>query len=214
MPELPEVETVKNGIIPLLEGRKLFQVIQRRDKLRIPLPDNFADRLRGRTVEKITRRAKYLLLYLDEGEILICHLGMSGKMTLKAAKDREVPDKFEKHDHIILETDRHDLVIYNDPRRFGLMTLCKTDELDSMRCFATWGQSLWAMNLTGNIFCKRSKNAVLRSKRFYWISESLWVLAIYMSVKRYFWREFPRKKRPVISSQMRWKNCCRLSGMC
>ncbi|MCF6215118.1 MAG: bifunctional DNA-formamidopyrimidine glycosylase/DNA-(apurinic or apyrimidinic site) lyase [Emcibacter sp.] len=139
MPELPEVETVKRGIIPLLEGRRFFQVIQRRDKLRIPLPENFAARLRGRRVEQITRRAKYLLFYLDQGEILICHLGMSGKMTLKAAADRDQPDKFEKHDHIIFETDRHDLVIFNDPRRFGLMTLCGRDELDQHPLFCKMG---------------------------------------------------------------------------
>ncbi len=139
MPELPEVETVKNGIIPLLEGRRLFRVIQRRDKLRIPLPDNFAERLTGRKVERITRRAKYLLLQLDGAEILICHLGMSGKMTLVAAKDRNKPDEFEKHDHIILETDAHDLVIFNDPRRFGLMTLCKTEELDQHALFHHMG---------------------------------------------------------------------------
>ena len=139
MPELPEVETVKKGIIPVLEGRRIFKVIQRRDTLRIPLPDNFSARLTGRTVERITRRAKYLLLHLDGAEILICHLGMSGKMTLKAAADRSVPDVFEKHDHIILETDAHDLVIYNDPRRFGLMTLCPTDELDQHRLFRDMG---------------------------------------------------------------------------
>ncbi|PCI50068.1 MAG: DNA-formamidopyrimidine glycosylase [Alphaproteobacteria bacterium] len=139
MPELPEVETVKNGIIPLLEGRRLFRVIQRRDKLRIPLPDNFAERLTGRRIERITRRAKYLLLHLDGQEILICHLGMSGKMTLVVAKDRETPDRFEKHDHIILETDRHDLVIFNDPRRFGLMTLCRTEELEQHALFRHMG---------------------------------------------------------------------------
>ncbi len=139
MPELPEVETVKNGIIPLLEGRRLFRVIQRRDSLRIPLPENFAERLTSRKVERITRRAKYLLLHLDGGEILICHLGMSGKMTLKAAKDRDTPDEFEKHDHIILETDAHDLVIFNDPRRFGLMTLCRAEELDQHSLFRHMG---------------------------------------------------------------------------
>lgn len=139
MPELPEVETVKNGIIPLLEGRRLFRVIQRRDKLRIPLPENFAERLTGRMIERITRRAKYLLLHLDEQEILICHLGMSGKMTVIAAKDRATPDVFKKHDHIILETDAHDLVIFNDPRRFGLMTLCQADELDQHSLFRHMG---------------------------------------------------------------------------
>ncbi len=139
MPELPEVETVKRGIIPLLEGRRIFQVIQRRDNLRIPLPDNFSDRLKGRKIEQITRRAKYLLLHLEDKEILICHLGMSGKMTLVAAKDRKTPDEFAKHDHIILESDRHDLVIYNDPRRFGLMTLCATDQLDQHPLFCKMG---------------------------------------------------------------------------
>jgi len=139
MPELPEVETIKKGIIPLLEGRHLFQVIQRRDKLRIPLPDNFAERLRGRQVMRITRRAKYLLFHLDGQEILICHLVMSGKMTLKAAQDREQPDKFEKHDHVIFESDAGDLVIFNDPRRFGLMTLCGAGELDQHSLFRHLG---------------------------------------------------------------------------
>ncbi len=139
MPELPEVETVKRGIIPLLEGRRFFRVIQRRDKLRIPLPDNFSERLTGRRVERITRRAKYLLVHLDDHEILICHLGMSGKMTLVAAKDRLTPDIFAKHDHIILETDHHDLIIFNDPRRFGLMTLCRADELDQHPLFRHMG---------------------------------------------------------------------------
>lgn len=139
MPELPEVETVKRGIIPLLEGRRIAQVITRRDTLRIPLPDQFSERLRGCKVEQITRRAKYLLLHLDNGESLICHLGMSGKMTLKSAADRDTPDVFAKHDHVIIETDRQDLVIYNDPRRFGLMTLCDRDKLDQHRLFCDMG---------------------------------------------------------------------------
>ncbi|PHZ84172.1 bifunctional DNA-formamidopyrimidine glycosylase/DNA-(apurinic or apyrimidinic site) lyase [Paremcibacter congregatus] len=139
MPELPEVETVRRGIIPLLEGRALSRVIQRRDTLRIPLPENFADRLTGRRIDKITRRAKYLLFALDQGETLICHLGMSGKMTLVARAGRETPDIFAKHDHVILENDQGDLVIFNDPRRFGLMTLCATEELDQHRLFCQMG---------------------------------------------------------------------------
>ncbi len=124
MPELPEVETVKNGLVPLLTGRRLVEVIQRRDRLRIPLPDNFVKRLRGQRIVRIDRRAKYLLFYLDGPEVLICHLGMSGRMTHIPAARRSQPDIFGRHDHVILETDRHDLVIFNDPRRFGLMTLC------------------------------------------------------------------------------------------
>lgn len=158
MPELPEVETVKRGIIPLLEGRRLFQVIQRRDNLRIPLPDNFAGRLRGRKVEQITRRAKYLLLHLDQNQILICHLGMSGKMTLQASEDRSTPDIFDKHDHIILETDRHDLVIYNDPRRFGLMTLCHQDELEQHPLFCNMGPEPLGNEFNGQYLYERIKN--------------------------------------------------------
>ncbi len=139
MPELPEVETVKNGIIPLLEGRRIRQLIQRRDRLRIPLPENFAQRMRGRLVMRIIRRAKYLLFYLDQGEILICHLGMSGKMTLKAASTRTTPENYEKHDHVILESEAGDLVIFNDPRRFGLMTLCPQEDLDRHPLFRHMG---------------------------------------------------------------------------
>ena len=82
MPELPEVETVCRGLRPKLEGQKLVRVIQRRQDLRFPLPEDFAARLEGRTVERIERRAKYMLLHLDDGWTLMGHLGMSGRMTV------------------------------------------------------------------------------------------------------------------------------------
>jgi len=156
MPELPEVEIVKRGITPLLEGRRFIQVVQRRDTLRIPLPEDFAERLRGRKVEQITRRGKYILLYLDQGEILICHLGMSGKMSLKAAKDRDRPDIFEKHDHIIFITDRHDLVVFNDPRRFGLMTLCDHDALDRHPLFRKMGPEPLGNDFNGHYLYEKT----------------------------------------------------------
>jgi len=158
MPELPEVETVKRGLIPLLEGQRIFQVIQRRDSLRLPLPDDFATRLKGRKIEQITRRAKYLLFHLDGQEILICHLGMSGKMTLVAAKDRQRPDVFKKHDHVILESARHDLVIYNDPRRFGLMTLCRADDLDQHSLFRAMGPEPLGNEFNGEYLREKIKN--------------------------------------------------------
>src|SRR3546814_3839921 len=82
MPELPEVETVVRGLRPKLEGRRLKRVEQRRPDLRFPLPENFAARLQGRRVERIQRRAKYMLLQLDDGQVLLCHLGMSGRMVI------------------------------------------------------------------------------------------------------------------------------------
>ena len=119
MPELPEVETVKRGLAPVLEGRRLRRVVQRRPDLRFPLPDNFAARLEGRRIERVERRAKYLLMPLDDGQVLLCHLGMSGRMLL--TDDASQP--FEKHDHVILETEEGRQVRFNDARRFGMMDL-------------------------------------------------------------------------------------------
>ena len=82
MPELPEVETVRKGLTPVLEGQRLSRVVQRRPDLRFPFPDRFVERLTGRRVVSVDRRAKYLLLRLDDGQVLIGHLGMSGRMTI------------------------------------------------------------------------------------------------------------------------------------
>ena len=82
MPELPEVETVRRGLAAVLEGRRLVRVEQRREDLRIPLPANFARRLEGRTVVGMDRRAKYMLAHLDDGNVWLIHLGMSGRMVI------------------------------------------------------------------------------------------------------------------------------------
>ncbi len=129
MPELPEVETVRLGLVPILEGRRLVHVEARRPDLRIAFPPQFAERLIGRRIEKLRRRAKYLLAYLDRDEILLIHLGMSGRffVDLKRANSTGMGT----HDHVMFETDRGARVVYSDHRRFGLMTLLSTDELQS-----------------------------------------------------------------------------------
>lgn len=134
MPELPEVETVCRGLVGVLEGRRLARVDVRRKDLRIPFPPFFAETLQGRRVEKIWRRAKYILMDLDDGQVLITHLGMSGRMTLDK---RGAP--LAKHDHVIFTTDRGAEIRFNDPRRFGLMTLAKRAELDSHKLFRHLG---------------------------------------------------------------------------
>lgn len=131
MPELPEVETTRRGLMPTLKGRTIKKVIKRRDKIRIPVPEDFVQRITGRQVKDIKRRAKYLQIFLSGGEVVICHLGMSGKFIVRKNDGQE----FEKHDHIIFETDADDLVIYNDPRRFGLMTICNEAELEDHKLF-------------------------------------------------------------------------------
>lgn len=125
MPELPEVETARQGLQPALEGRLLARVRARRPDLRVPLPKKFAERLTGRRVEKLTRRAKYILAHLDGGEILLMHLGMSGRFSV--FDPGKAPGAFGPHDHIVFDTDKGARVIFTDHRRFGLMTLLDAD---------------------------------------------------------------------------------------
>ncbi len=117
MPELPEVETVCRGLAARLVGRRLARVVVRRPDLRLPLPPGFAARLEGRTVERIDRRAKYILVHLEGGVVLLAHLGMSGRMVIA---DGDGPGP---HDHVILAADDGTEVRFSDHRRFGLMTL-------------------------------------------------------------------------------------------
>jgi len=130
MPELPEVETVVRGLRPSLEGHRLQQVEQRRAGLRFPFPDNFAQRLTGRRVERIQRRAKYMLLHLDDGQVLLCHLGMSGRMVIVERQDRESRPPLDRHDHVIFITDAGVEIRFNDARRFGVMDLVAADSLE------------------------------------------------------------------------------------
>lgn len=126
MPELPEVETVRCGLAPVLEGWRLDRAVTRRPDLRFPLPEDFGQRLTGRTVLKVGRRAKYLLIELDDGATLISHLGMSGSFRIYT----ESPPEFAKHDHVILNTAQGTEIRYNDPRRFGFMIMAEPDSLD------------------------------------------------------------------------------------
>ncbi len=132
MPELPEVETVRRGLQPHLEGASLTRVIQNRPDLRFPLPDDFVHRLTGATVTKLERRAKYLLAELSTGETLVAHLGMTGRFLVGEQKPgqfhRQAGDD-PKHTHIVFETNRGGRIAFNDARRFGYMDLIRTDRL-------------------------------------------------------------------------------------
>lgn len=130
MPELPEVETVRTGLIPALQGRRIERVTLNRPNLRFPFPDDMAARLAGRRVERIDRRAKYLLLRLSGDETLLVHLGMSGRFSIEAEQGAEQPGDFvhaapanPRHDHVVFEIEGGVTVRYNDPRRFGFMLM-------------------------------------------------------------------------------------------
>jgi formamidopyrimidine-DNA glycosylase len=138
MPELPEVETVRRGLVPKLVGRRIVRLVQRRRDLRVPLPAKFAQRVEGRTVLAIDRRAKYLLLRLDDGHTLIAHLGMSGRMTLHDAASAAA-HPFGRHDHVVFDTDEGWQVRFNDARRFGLMLLAADAAVPRHKLFKDLG---------------------------------------------------------------------------
>ncbi len=136
MPELPEVETVRRGLVPVMEGARFVRVEQRRPDLRFPFPRNFNKRLEGATVEGLSRRAKYLLADLSSGEVLLMHLGMSGSFRVVHGSDESGPGKFHHvrgklsaHDHVVFHMSNGAIVTFNDPRRFGYMKLIARDEL-------------------------------------------------------------------------------------
>lgn len=135
MPELPEVETVCRGISPSLEGRLIKNVLVRNRGLRQKIPTSFEKTVAGKRVIRVLRRAKYIIINLEENWSIIWHLGMSGRVTV-TSKTKPV---FEKHDHVIFEVEGPTWVVYNDTRRFGLMLLCKTDELESHKLMASIG---------------------------------------------------------------------------
>ncbi len=133
MPELPEVETVRRGLTPALEGATLLRVDVNRPDLRWPFPENMAERLAGATVTALGRRSKYLLMHLDSGDTLIVHLGMSGRMVvdeLQLGQFHRDAGWLPQHDHVVFHTAKH-RVTFNDARRFGAMDLWPTDGLES-----------------------------------------------------------------------------------
>jgi formamidopyrimidine-DNA glycosylase len=179
MPELPEVETVRRGLAPVLTGARFKRVEPRRPDLRFPFPRRFAARLEGDVVVTLARRAKYLLAHLASGEVLVMHLGMSGRFTVRAVRPAFAPSPLAgaaqgggrlstvatlpppshsppgdgatvapsagetgsdaAHDHVVFTLESGVTIVYNDPRRFGFMTLIGHDELASHKLFRDLG---------------------------------------------------------------------------
>jgi formamidopyrimidine-DNA glycosylase len=146
MPELPEVETVRRGLAPVLEGARLARVEARRPDLRFPFPEGFVQRLTGARIERLDRRAKYLLATLDRDETLVMHLGMTGRFEITGGQGSVRPGDFAlaqppdpRHAHVVFETDAGATVTFYDPRRFGYMDLIATGGLDQHPWFKGLG---------------------------------------------------------------------------
>lgn len=163
MPELPEVETIRQGLMPVLEGQPITHVVQRRPDLRYPLPQRFAARLKGRRIERLGRRGKYLLGFLDDGMVLVMHLGMSGRFTIVkpgAAAGLGSPNGSGPHDHIVFEVEDGTRVIFTDPRRFGFMDLVPEPSLETTGPLKAMGPEP-----LGNGFSAALLSQALRGKR-------------------------------------------------
>lgn len=147
MPELPEVETVRRGLEPVMTGARFVEVEQRRADLRFPFPDRFGERLRGRSVETLTRRAKYLIATIEGDDLLVMHLGMSGRFLIEAGtEDNLTPGRFHAetggggaHDHVVFHLSNGARITYNDTRRFGFMLLVPAGERESHPLFRNIG---------------------------------------------------------------------------
>jgi formamidopyrimidine-DNA glycosylase len=156
VPELPEVETVRRGLEPAMVGARFTAIEQKRPDLRFPFPDNFAERLTGRRVEALGRRAKYLLADLDDGEVLVMHLGMSGSFRIEETEGG--PGHFQAggvknaaHDHIAFLLSTGTRIVYNDPRRFGFMQLIARHGLFAHPLFKNVGIEPLGNELDGTV---------------------------------------------------------------
>ncbi|MGB6491730.1 MAG: bifunctional DNA-formamidopyrimidine glycosylase/DNA-(apurinic or apyrimidinic site) lyase [Methylovirgula sp.] len=172
MPELPEVETVRRGLEAAMLGARFTRVEQRRRDLRFPFPKNFAGRLEGRTVTSLKRRAKYILAELDDGHVLVLHLGMSGSFRVEDEKVTKTPGSFHHlrpkdvaHDHVAFHLSNGARVIYNDPRRFGFMNIIEANKLNDHALFRNVGIEPLGNELNGANLARlfAGKSAPLKS---------------------------------------------------
>jgi formamidopyrimidine-DNA glycosylase len=161
MPELPEVETVRRGLEPAMVGARFTRVIQRRPDLRFPFPDRFSERLEGQEVKALGRRAKYLLADLSSGEVLVMHLGMSGRFLVTKDGATRMPGEFHHehgglgaHDHVVFGLSNGATVTYNDARRFGFMDLVPRQEIETSKHFAGMGIEPLGNELSGETIAR------------------------------------------------------------
>ncbi len=136
MPELPEVEIVKRGLEPALSGKAFKHVEVRRSDLRVKVPDDFKSVIEGQSVRKLSRRGKYILIFLEGGQVVVLHLGMSGRIHIYKPG---VPYEVQKHDHVILDTDDGSRIVFNDPRRFGMIYMTPANDWENQKPFSKMG---------------------------------------------------------------------------
>lgn len=154
MPELPEVETVRKGLDRYLKGQTITDVTMRRADLRFPFPVDFVTQLTGKTILNIDRRAKYLLIRLSKQKTLLSHLGMSGSFFF-ADSDSHEPSK---HDHVLFKLSNGSTMVYNDPRRFGIMDILQTGTESTHKLLHHLGPEPLSDDWNAMVFCEAIRN--------------------------------------------------------
>ncbi len=173
MPELPEVETVRRGLAPVLVGSRIARLDARRPDLRFPLPERFGERLAGQDIIGLERRAKYLIAGLSGGEDLVMHLGMTGRFTIAQDGLVDRPGDYihetgpdPTHDHVVLHLTDGTQVIYNDPRRFGFMVMMPHAERSEHALFRDLGAEPLGPELTADYLARRAIGKKVNLKTF------------------------------------------------
>jgi formamidopyrimidine-DNA glycosylase len=177
VPELPEVETVMRGLEPALVGQTIAKAEIRRKNLRFPFPERFSDRLTGRRIERLERRAKYILAFLDDNNVWLSHLGMTGQFTVfgRDGSGQNLADFYFQngaqeagcgtHDHVVLTLQNGTMIVYTDPRRFGIMDLIANSDLQRHKLLANIGVEPLSNKLNAAFLAERfaGKKAPLKA---------------------------------------------------
>lgn len=173
MPELPEVETIRRGLEPVLAGARIRRLHMRRPDLRFPLPDHFAERVEGQRIERLSRRAKYLVAELSGGEALVMHLGMTGRFSVVTPQRQQVlgayvyeTDGDPVHDHVAFDLSSGVSVVYNDPRRFGFMVMMDAASREAHALFRRMGVEPLGPDLTAEYLASRAHGRKSNLKAF------------------------------------------------
>ena len=197
MPELPEVETVKNALKKAVLGAKISDVKVFCRKFRIQIPQDFEDKVKNTIITDIKRIAKYIVIDLNNAQSIVWHLGMSGKIkTINADVEQ-----FQKHDHVVINTDKG-VLVYNDARRFGLLTVCESDKLINHTIFKNIGIDPFDEKLKADYLYQKLKNKRVAIKVAL-LDQSIinGIGNIYASEALYLARILPQRESATISKK-------------
>ncbi len=162
MPELPEVETIRSGLAPVMTGRRISRLDLHRAGLRVPFPPGMAEAVKGQRIIHLSRRAKYLLIHIEGGDLLAVHLGMSGRLVIV---NEMAGYNLRPHDHMVIALDDGAGVVLNDARRFGMVLMMAESEMAAHPAFAGIGPEPLSDDFTGDVLANRLRKSRVAIKQ-------------------------------------------------